>query len=189
MAVSEEVIELSRLLDSRFATEEVSLDDRGSQSHSATTSLYPADRTTIESVQNLELSDANDDNNHASSIAKGHDVSVRPLAEEEDSDYHRTHHAPWALRRLHLICLVVVSVLMIIALEVTQYISNKNQGLATTTQRIHYLWTYGPTAGNFHAPISTLLRLTTFSILRPRDLLGRSGIPNKGYDALEADVR
>ncbi|CAD0085539.1 unnamed protein product [Aureobasidium mustum] len=146
MAVSEEVIELSRLLDSRFATEEVSLDDRGSQSHSATTSLYPADRTTIESIQNLELSDANDDNNHASSIAKGHDISVHPLAGEENSDYHRTYHAPWALRRLHLLCLVVVLVLMIIALEVTQYISNKNQGLATTTQRIHYLWTYGPTA-------------------------------------------
>ncbi|KAH0014302.1 hypothetical protein KCU78_g8740, partial [Aureobasidium melanogenum] len=35
---------------------------------------------------------------------------------------------------------------MIITLEVTQYLSIKNQGLATTTQRIHYLWTYGPTA-------------------------------------------
>lgn len=148
MAISQEVIELSRLLDSRFAAEEISLDDRASQSHSATTSLHPADRTTTDSSQDLVSLDANDTNDHASSVAKVYDVSVHPVAEEEDSNHRRAHHTPWALRRSHLLCLMIVLVLMIVALEVTQYLSIKNQGLATTTQRIHYIWTYGPTAGN-----------------------------------------
>lgn len=148
MAVSQEVIELSRLLESRFAAEEISLNDHISRSHSVTTSLNPADEITIDSCHNLVSSDASEFNDHASSVAKGHEISVYQLAEDEDSSHRPVHHVPWALRRRHLLCLMVVLVFMIIALEVTQYFSIRNQGLATTTQQIHYLWTYGPTAGN-----------------------------------------
>lgn len=155
MAVSQEVVELSRLLESRFAAEEISLDDRISRSHSATTSLNPADEITIDSYHNLVSSDASETNDHASSIAKGHNVSVHQIAEEEDSSHRPVHHVPWALHRKHLLCLIVVLVFMIIALEVTQYLSIENQGLVTTTQRIHYLWTYGPTAGNTQMPYRT----------------------------------
>lgn len=187
MAVSQEVIELSRLLDSRFAAEEISLDDRVSQSHSATTSLHPVDRITTDSSQ--DLLDANDTNDHPSSIAKVYDVSVNPVAEKEDLDHRYVHHTPWALRRSHLICLMIILVLMIVALEVTQYLSIKNQGLATTTQRIQYIWTYGPTAGNVHARHTPDLRLITISVLYPRNILGCSRVPNESHHALEANGR
>lgn len=39
--------------------------------------------------------------------------------------------------------------LMIAALEVTEYLSNTNQGLATVHDGYHYFWTYGPTLGRY----------------------------------------
>ncbi|KAH8163498.1 hypothetical protein CIB48_g4738 [Xylaria polymorpha] len=41
---------------------------------------------------------------------------------------------------------IVVFVLLVLALEVLLYISNRNYGLTSSFTGLHYLWTYGPTA-------------------------------------------
>ncbi|KAH0172683.1 hypothetical protein KCU67_g1627, partial [Aureobasidium melanogenum] len=52
----------------------------------------------------------------------------------------------WALHQAHLIGLLVFLLGLIAALQLLYNLSERNQGLATATQNIHYIWTYGPTA-------------------------------------------
>lgn len=51
---------------------------------------------------------------------------------------------PFWFCRGFLLTNAVVFSLAIIALEVLYYLSKRNQGLATVSQNMHYLWTYGP---------------------------------------------
>lgn len=50
-------------------------------------------------------------------------------------------------RPLFLINLGTLFMLMIVVLEVLNSISQRNQGLVTASENLHYLWTYGPTFG------------------------------------------
>lgn len=54
---------------------------------------------------------------------------------------------PFYLRAPFLFGQAFVFALMIAALEALYYVSERNQGLTTTSQNLHYLWTYGPTLG------------------------------------------
>jgi len=51
------------------------------------------------------------------------------------------------LHRFSLGGLAVLSVLFIAALELLNYLSNRDQGFAAAAEGMHYLWTYGPTLG------------------------------------------
>ncbi|GME31222.1 uncharacterized protein LTHEOB_12502 [Neofusicoccum parvum] len=53
---------------------------------------------------------------------------------------------PFHLRRPVLLAAAAVFVLMVVALEVLRYVSERDDGLATVSENMHYLWTYGPTA-------------------------------------------
>jgi hypothetical protein len=53
---------------------------------------------------------------------------------------------PWTLHRAHLTGLFMFLLGLIVALQIVYWHSEANQGLATATENIHYLWTYGPTA-------------------------------------------
>lgn len=55
--------------------------------------------------------------------------------------------APFYVRPPFLLGQAIVFILVITALEVLYHVSEKNQGLATVPQNLHYLWTYGPTFG------------------------------------------
>ncbi|GAB7348548.1 hypothetical protein MBLNU459_g6941t1 [Dothideomycetes sp. NU459] len=53
---------------------------------------------------------------------------------------------PFCLRPLTLIALIIIMALMIAALEIIYQVSDRHQGLVSTSSNKHYLWTYGPTA-------------------------------------------
>jgi len=53
------------------------------------------------------------------------------------------------LRRCFLLEMAVLSVVLIAALEILNFLSNRDQGFITAKARMHYLWTYGPTLGEF----------------------------------------
>ncbi|KAJ6005632.1 hypothetical protein N7451_003576 [Penicillium sp. IBT 35674x] len=53
---------------------------------------------------------------------------------------------PFYLRKWVLVLFVVSFCAIIATLEVLNYVSSANQGLASSVESRHYLWTYGPTA-------------------------------------------
>ncbi|KAJ6015673.1 hypothetical protein N7540_010264 [Penicillium herquei] len=53
---------------------------------------------------------------------------------------------PAYLRKRVLSGFAIIFCAIIIALEILNYVSSKNQGLTSSTESRHYLWTYGPTA-------------------------------------------
>ncbi|KAI0517417.1 hypothetical protein F5B22DRAFT_124526 [Xylaria bambusicola] len=67
---------------------------------------------------------------------------------------------PIYLRRSVLFGFILVFILIIVTIEVLLSISNRNQGLATSTSAQHYLWTYGPTA--FLTGVATLWARTEY---------------------------
>lgn len=52
-------------------------------------------------------------------------------------------------RPLFLIVLALLLALIIVVLEILNSVSQHNQGLVTASEDMHYIWTYGPTFGNF----------------------------------------
>jgi hypothetical protein len=54
---------------------------------------------------------------------------------------------PFYLSRYFLAGQATLSVLLVVALEILNHLSNRDQGLATVAATMHYLWTYGPTLG------------------------------------------
>ncbi|OJJ30791.1 hypothetical protein ASPWEDRAFT_43643, partial [Aspergillus wentii DTO 134E9] len=54
---------------------------------------------------------------------------------------------PIILHPLVLIAFATLFAIFLIVTEVLYHFSNKNQGLSTSDQKYHYLWTYAPTAG------------------------------------------
>lgn len=77
---------------------------------------------------------------------------------DADRDRLKSHHAtyqraykPWSLRRHVLLGFLILLLAMIIALEPMSRISQRNNGLATSSENERYLWRYGPTAGEYWA--------------------------------------
>ncbi len=56
---------------------------------------------------------------------------------------------PISLYRRTLLAFATVFLTAIIALAVLFNYSNKHNGLVSSNQSLHYLWTFGPTAGKF----------------------------------------
>lgn len=55
--------------------------------------------------------------------------------------------SPVILRSVSLAVFVVLFICFIIVIEVLYSVSTRKEGLSTSEERYHYLWTYGPTAG------------------------------------------
>lgn len=74
-------------------------------------------------------------------------------SQRPDSDQSAQHLRPtWTevyFRPFFLISLAMLLTLMIVVLEVLNYISRHNQGLMTASENMHYIWTYGPTFRKF----------------------------------------
>jgi hypothetical protein len=58
---------------------------------------------------------------------------------------------PAALRRRSLLAFIAAYTALIVVLAVLFSYSNQHDGLASSDEKFHYLWTYGPTAGRFLA--------------------------------------
>lgn len=59
-------------------------------------------------------------------------------------------HPRWTIfyfRRLFLVPFSILLILTIVGLEVLYHMSQRNQGLMTASEGMHYAWTYGPTFG------------------------------------------
>jgi hypothetical protein len=63
---------------------------------------------------------------------------------------------PLALRRRSLVAFMVVYIILIIALAILFNYSNHHNGLVSSRANLHYLWTYGPTAGKYTRLIATI---------------------------------
>ncbi|KAI0549248.1 hypothetical protein F4679DRAFT_547958 [Xylaria curta] len=72
--------------------------------------------------------------------------SQTPHGLSDDSANLRLCWRPFYLRRLVLLGFISVFILIIVAIEALLAVSNRDQGLATSSPSKHYLWTYGPTA-------------------------------------------
>lgn len=62
---------------------------------------------------------------------------------------------PFHLGPLFLVPLIILFALMIGALEVLRFFSDRDRGIVVATEDRHYLWTYGPTLSKhfpFHLP-------------------------------------
>lgn len=51
------------------------------------------------------------------------------------------------LHRLSLGGLVLLFILLVVALEILNFLSHRDRGFVTATEGVHYLWRYGPTFG------------------------------------------
>lgn len=63
---------------------------------------------------------------------------------------------PLALRRRSLAAFMVVYIVLIIVLAILFNYSNRHNGIVSSRESLHYLWTYGPTAGNYTLPTATI---------------------------------
>lgn len=57
---------------------------------------------------------------------------------------------PSYLRRRIISIFLVVFLLMIAGLEILYQYSLKHHGFVSSNEGLHYLWTYGPTASEYH---------------------------------------
>jgi hypothetical protein len=87
--------------------------------------------------------------------SKGHPDSYteRNLSVSDDNSGCTTDatHAwlPLALRRESLVVFIVAFTILIVVLAVLFDYSNKHNGVASSRANLYYLWTYGPTAGEY----------------------------------------
>ncbi|KAJ5731120.1 uncharacterized protein N7483_005628 [Penicillium malachiteum] len=87
-----------------------------------------------------------------SSIGKGSSASsIHSVSTISPKDYTSIAVSPpgWRpayLRKRVITGFAIIFCAIIIALEILNYVSSKNQGLTSSTESRHYLWTYGPTA-------------------------------------------
>ncbi|KAJ2988951.1 hypothetical protein NUW58_g3715 [Xylaria curta] len=89
---------------------------------------------------------------HRHQSALPEDLQSEPIARQA-LDSPATHSdkvsLPWRpfyLRRTVLLSFAILFILIIAAIETLRAISNKNNGIATSTSTLAFLWTYGPTA-------------------------------------------
>lgn len=66
---------------------------------------------------------------------------------------------PSYLRRRVISAFLVVFLLMIVGLEILYQYSLEHHGFMSSNEGLHYLWTYGPTAGEGRVYIYDLLAL------------------------------
>jgi hypothetical protein len=59
---------------------------------------------------------------------------------------------PWSLRCRFLISNCLLFAVFIVVLEVLYSISQRHNGLASSEEKLYYLWTYGPTASRYITP-------------------------------------
>ncbi|KAK8094911.1 hypothetical protein PG997_001596 [Apiospora hydei] len=105
-------------------------------------------------MNHLPVHDQQDDGDLGAGGHQG--ILARPVApaiSESPSDHpelpSETASLRWRpvyLRRRTLWGFLSVFILILVALEVLLFVSDKNNGIATSTSDKHYLWTYGPTA-------------------------------------------
>jgi hypothetical protein len=77
---------------------------------------------------------------------EAHSRAIRP----EDVSLSRTRSwIPFYLRRAVLLGFVVLFVSLIVTLAALYGYSQNHQGLSIADEKDYYLWTYGPTAGQF----------------------------------------
>lgn len=100
----------------------------------------------------------------------------------------KTGWRPVALRRTSLAAFVVVFCSMLAALEIIKQYSDHHQGLASTVQGRHYLWTYGPTASENLHPLRSSASLTCHSLHFARGLLATHRIQGYSDSTMAADV-
>lgn len=80
-------------------------------------------------------------------------TGVRDVSSQSDGDslpgYAPQRHmwSPVMLRSVSLAVFGVLFICFIIVIEVLYSVSTQKNGLSTSEERYHYLWTYGPTAG------------------------------------------
>lgn len=75
------------------------------------------------------------------------DGAISEVTADVDTNCHFTTFVPWTLRYTSLFAFFMVVAGMLATLEVLHHISDKDQGLATSSESLHYIWTYCPTAG------------------------------------------
>lgn len=68
-------------------------------------------------------------------MQKGHDPTARTTR---------------VLQRAVLLAFAGLCVLIFCAVEILNFFSQRYNGLATADQKLHYLWTFGPTFGMTH---------------------------------------
>jgi len=69
---------------------------------------------------------------------------------------------PFALRNYSFFVFVTLFVLLLLSLEALYQVDGRRYGLSAATSRERYLWSYGPTAGNFFFVLSLLLLVLTW---------------------------
>lgn len=94
------------------------------------------------------------------------------------------------LRRGFLIGMAILFVSFIIALEILNFLSNRDQGFVSAALGNHYLWTYGPVFGKFREFCALLLArngicLTECSSQRSCWCLGSARAPSSTSFALD----
>ncbi|KAI0542081.1 hypothetical protein GGR58DRAFT_510424 [Xylaria digitata] len=103
----------------------------------------------------LSIRSSADENNfdhwHQRALSGESQVDVSPLQTPHEPSHDSTNlprlsWRPFYLRRSVLLGFLSVFIILIATIEALLAISNRDHGLATTTPREHYLWTYGPTA-------------------------------------------
>lgn len=72
-----------------------------------------------------------------------------PLVGDEGVQHSRHRWNPKFLHPATLLGFAISYAAMIAALQILYSVSQRNHGLSTTDQKLHYLWTYGPTTGKF----------------------------------------
>lgn len=69
------------------------------------------------------------------------DVSTQPYGDAVNA------WVPSMLRRGVLISFAITFLLLVTALEIVLRLSDERRGFGPTDSNLHYIWTYGPTAG------------------------------------------
>lgn len=80
---------------------------------------------------------------------------VRTVSSQSDESlagghHHEVRRQMWVPPMLHSMTFVAFAflfIVFIIVIEVLYVVSNRNEGLSSSQEKYHYLWTYGPTAG------------------------------------------
>jgi hypothetical protein len=88
-----------------------------------------------------------------SPVEAGEQIAQRKVLVQEQSRQKPSQTlklwTPWPLEKIVLAGFAACFVLLAVVLAALFGVSERNQGLASSEEKLHYLWTYGPTAGRF----------------------------------------
>lgn len=118
--------------------------DTASQEYEMGNLLIATHQIELEDLHRVSVHEIDTDN------ISGYESILQLQGQQEDVEEMplpvRGMWTPFCLRPSMLIAFMVFTMSLIAALEVVYQVANRNQGLASTSQKEHYLWTYGPTA-------------------------------------------